>query len=94
MKYYVYILASEDNKKLYVGITSDLVRRTFEHKQKFVNGYSEFYDITKLVYYEQTTDVMSAIEREKQIKKYRRQKKNNLINNFNPTWEDLYQKII
>ena len=94
MKYYVYILASEDNKKLYVGITSDLVRRTFEHKQKFVNGYSEFYDITKLVYYEQTTDVMPAIEREKQIKKYRRQKKNNLINNFNPTWEDLYQKII
>lgn len=94
MNYYVYILASEDNKKLYVGITSDLVRRTFEHKQKFVSGYSEFYDITKLVYYEQTTDVMFAIEREKQIKKYRRQKKNNLINNFNPTWEDLYPKII
>ena len=94
MNYYVYILASENNEKLYVGITNDLVRRTFEHKEKFVNGYSEFYNITKLVYYEETTDVMSAIEREKQIKKYRRQKKNNLINKLNPSWEDLFDKII
>ena len=94
MNYYVYILASENNEKLYVGITNDLVRRTFEHKEKFVNGYSEFYNITKLVCYEETTDVMSAIEREKQIKKYRRQKKDNLIYKFNPSWEDLFDKII
>ena len=94
MNYYVYILATEDNKKLYVGITRDLIRRTFEHKEKFVNGYSEFYNINKLVYYEETTDIMVALEREKQIKKYRRQKKNNLINKFNPNWEDLYNKII
>ena len=94
MNYYVYILATEDNKKLYVGITRDLIRRTFEHKEKFVNGYSEFYNINKLVYYEETTDTMVAMEREKQIKKYRRQKKNNLINKFNPNWEDLYNKII
>ena len=94
MNYYVYILSSEDNKKLYVGVTRDLIKRTYEHKNKFVAGYAEKYNISKLVYFECTSDIYSAISREKQIKSYRRQKKENLINKQNEQWKDLYFDII
>ena len=94
MNYYVYILSSEDNKKLYVGVTKNLIKRTYEHKMKFVQGYAEKYNINKLIYYEIVSDVYSAITREKQIKSYRRQKKDNLINKINPNWKDLYKEII
>ena len=94
MNYYIYILSSEDNKKLYVGVTKNLIKRTYEHKMKFVQGYAEKYNINKLIYYEIVSDVYSAITREKQIKSYRRQKKDNLINKINPNWKDLYKEII
>jgi len=77
------------SKTLYIGITSDLYRRVFEHKQKFVNGFTKKYNINKLVYYEITNDVSAAIAREKQIKRWRREKKIKLIEGFNPEWRDL-----
>ena len=93
-EYYVYILANKDNSVLYVGVTNNLVRRVYEHRNKMVKGFTEKYNVNKLVYYENTNDVLSAIAREKQIKNYRREKKEELINAFNTEWIDLYEKII
>jgi len=87
-QYYVYIMTNK-SKTLYIGITSDLYRRVFEHKQKFVNGFTKKYNINKLVYYEITNDVNAAIAREKQIKIWRREKKIKLIEDFNLEWRDL-----
>ncbi len=81
------------SKTLYIGITSDLYRRLFEHKQKFVNGFTKKYNINKLVYYEITNDVNAAIAREKQIKRWRREKKIKLIEGFNPEWRDLSMEL-
>ena len=81
------------SKTLYIGITSDLYRRVFEHKQKFVNGFTKKYNINKLVYYEITNDVNAAIVREKQIKRWRREKKIKLIEGFNPEWRDLSMEL-
>ena len=92
--YYVYILSSVNNKVVYVGVTNDLVRRIYEHKEKLVDGFTKKYNVSKLVYFEQTTDVNSAIKREKQLKSFTRVKKNNLINSKNPNWEDLYPSIL
>ena len=86
--YFVYILASK-SRRLYVGVTSDLERRLHEHKSKLVDGFTKQYNIDRLVHFEQTTDVLSAITREKQIKKWNRRKKISLIEAANPTWEDL-----
>ena len=95
MNYYVYILASDTNVTLYTGVTRDLVRRVYEHKHHAdPKSFTAQYRVTKLVYYEQTTDVEAAIAREKQIKGYRRAKKNALVNQMNPKWEDLYPTII
>lgn len=94
MNYYVYILTNKSNERLYVGVTSDLVKRTYGHKQKFVDGFAEKYNITKLVYFETTSNIDSAIAREKQIKKYRADKKKYLITKNNPEWKDLYFDII
>ena len=89
--YFVYILANSTNKVLYVGVTNDLERRTFEHNLKIDKlGFAEKYNCNKLVYFEQTTDVESAIEREKQIKGWTRYKKNKLIESLNPEWKDLF----
>jgi len=90
--YYVYIVASL-NRTLYIGVTSDLLRRIHEHKTKQVQGFTAKYDVSILVYYEQTNDVRAAIEREKQLKGWRRSKKLELINSFNPEWKDLYLEL-
>lgn len=74
---------------LYVGVTNDLERRIYEHKNKLVDGFTKKYNINKLVYYENTSDVKAAIAREKQMKGWSRQKKNDLIFGFNPEWKDL-----
>ena len=88
-QYYVYILTNKSNEVLYIGITNDLERRTFEHKNKIVESFTKKYNLTKLIYYEITTDVESAIMREKQLKNWHRDWKINLINQFNPEWKDL-----
>jgi len=74
---------------MYVGMTNNLIRRIYEHKNKMVKGFTEKYNVNKLVYFEETQDVMAAIAREKEIKKWRREKKNQLVNRMNPTWKEL-----
>ena len=88
-RYYVYIMTNRRNTVLYTGVTSDLVRRVEEHKSKAVAGFTQRYNITKLVYYEEYADAVSAIAREKQIKAGSRQKKIDLVNGTNASWQDL-----
>ena len=88
--YYVYILASKKNGTLYIGVTNDLVRRVYEHKQGLVEGFTKKYNVKQLVFFEETNDVESAITREKQMKKWNRQWKIELIEKNNPEWKDLY----
>ncbi len=87
-EYYVYIL-SNPYRTLYIGVTNNLKRRIYEHKHKIVEGFTQKYDITRLVYFEQTTDIRSAIHREKQLKGWLRAKKITLIESVNPNWQDL-----
>jgi len=87
--YYVYLLTNWNNKVMYVGMTNNLERRLYEHKNKLVNGFTKKYNINKLVYFEETSDVYEALSREKEIKKWRREKKDNLVLSTNPEWEDL-----
>ena len=87
--YFVYILTNKTNKVLYTGVTNNLERRLYEHKNHLVDGFSSKYNTTKLVYYEVSESVQSAIAREKQIKAYRRDKKIALINESNSEWKDL-----
>jgi putative endonuclease len=87
--YYVYLITNWNNKVMYVGVTNNLERRIYEHKNKMVKGFTEKYNVSKLVYFEETQDIIAAIAREKEIKKWRRQKKNQLVMNNNPTWKDL-----
>ena len=95
MKYsYVYILSDANNKILYTGFTSDLLKRVWEHKNHVVEGFTKRYHVTKLVYYEEGEDIYSAISREKQIKGKLRKKKIALIENVNPDWRDLYLDLI
>ena len=82
--YYVYILTNKNDNVLYIGVTNNLKRRVYEHKNKLVVGFTDKYNLNKLIYYEWTNDVNSATEREKQIKKWRREKKDNLIKTTNP----------
>ncbi len=89
MHYYVYILASRNNSTIYVGVTNNLERRIYEHKNELFEGFTKRYHIHKLVYFEETTDVNSAIAREKQIKSWSRARKNALIEQLNPQWEEL-----
>ena len=89
VRYYVYLLTNWNNKVMYVGVTNDLERRLYEHKNKLIKGFTQKYNVNKLIYYEETYDVNEAITREKKIKKWRREKKNNLVNGMNPTWKDL-----
>lgn len=88
--YYVYVLANWDGSVMYIGVTNNLERRIFEHKNKLIPGFSTKYNIDKLVYYEETSDVQAAIAREKQLKNWRREKKNALVASLNPEWKDLY----
>ena len=92
--YYVYILTNFKNTVFYVGITNDLIRRTYEHKNKLVKGFTEKYNVNKLVYFEEFTDPRDAIEREKQIKGGSREDKINLIIRDNSEFRDLYKEII
>ena len=92
--FYVYILASEKNGTLYIGITSNLIKRIYEHKNNIVKGFTEKYKVHKLVYYEECSDIYEAIQREKQVKRWYRKWKIELIENFNPEWEDLYYKLL
>jgi putative endonuclease len=87
--YYVYILTNINNKVMYIGVTNNLTRRVFEHKSKIIPGFTAKYNVYKLVYFEYTTDIKAAIRREKMIKGWRREKKNALVSNFNPDWNDL-----
>ena len=92
--YYVYILASKRNGTLYIGITSNLIRRIYEHKEKIFKGFTLKYDVNKLVYYEQYQDVTIAIKREKRLKEWKRKWKLHLIEKNNPYWKDLYYEIL
>ena len=87
--YYVYILTRARNSVFYVGVTNNLVRRVHEHKMGLVEGFTQKYNIKKLVYYEQYEDIQLAIQREKSIKKWKRQYKINAIESMNPDWKDL-----
>ena len=89
--YFVYILAS-NSRKLYVGVTNDLQRRVFEHKNRITGGFTSKYNINTLVYFEQTPDIEAAIRREKQLKGWSRSKKIALIEDRNPYWDDLSEK--
>ena len=89
----VYILASKRNGTLYTGVTSDLIKRVYEHKNNLVEGFTKKYDVHRLVYFEPCEDMVSAIAREKQIKKWNRQWKLRLIEEQNPEWRDLYEGL-
>ena len=90
-QYYVYIMTNS-SRTLYTGVTDDLVRRAYEHRNKLIEGFTQKYNITRLVYYEITSDVRGAIQREKQIKGWLRKKKIALIEAANPEWKDLSER--
>jgi len=92
--YYVYILASKRNGTLYIGVTDDLIRRVYEHKNDLIAGFTSKYRVHKLVYYEQVDDIQSAIQREKRLKKWNRRWKLELIEKINPDWRDLYDELL
>ena len=95
MEYYVYILTNKMNTAIYTGVTRDLVRRVYEHKHHMdSSSYTAKYGVTKLVYFESTSDVNAAIEREKQIKSWNRKRKNKLVESKNPLWVELYDSIL
>jgi len=86
-------MTNKNHTVLYIGVTNNLKRRVYEHKEKLINGFTTKYNINKLVYYEVYEDISNAISREKQIKSGSRQKKINLINNINKAWKDLYEEL-
>ena len=95
MYYYVYILTNKHNTVLYTGVTNDLVRRVYEHKNHLdKKSFTSRYNVEKLVFYEQTNNVESAIQREKQIKSWNRNRKIKLLEEMNPQWEDLYESLL
>ena len=95
MKYYVYILTNKHHTVLYTGVTNDLIRRVYEHKNHLDKGsFTAKYKVTKLVYFEDTSDVRAALEREKQIKSWSRDRKTDLIFQMNPHWVDLYDRLL
>ena len=87
--YYVYILSNTTNSTLYIGVTNDLKRRIYEHKNKLVEGFTDKYNVNKLVYFEKTSDIEAAIQREKNLKKWKREWKLELIKKSNPLMKDL-----
>ena len=95
MNYYIYILTNEHRNVIYTGVTNDLVRRIYEHRQHMdKNSFTARYNVTRLVYYEDASDPVTAIEREKQIKSWNRKRKNRLVESRNPDWMDLYEEIL
>ncbi|PWH84796.1 GIY-YIG nuclease family protein [Brumimicrobium oceani] len=91
--YFVYILTNKSNKTIYIGVTNNIVRRVFEHKNKLNKGFTEKYNINKLVYYETFQYIKEAIKREKQLNRFPRSKKEDLINEINPEWNELKPPI-
>ncbi len=91
---YVYIMTNSHNTTLYTGVTSDLVGRVYQHRNKLIKGFTKKYNTDKLVYYEQSEDISTAIEREKQIKSGSRAKKIELIESMNKEWKDLYSDLL
>ena len=90
---YVYLLANANGNVLYTGVTNDLIRRVYEHKNKMVQGFTQKYNVDRLVYFEVCPDIMAAIAREKQIKGWSRKKKDELVNALNLEWADLYPSL-
>ena len=93
-KGYVYILFNKTNTVSYIGVTSDIVRRIYEHKNHLIEGFTEKYNVTKLVYVEVTSSIIDAIKREKQLKKWSRESKEKLVKSLNPELKDIYEDII
>lgn len=91
---YVYIMSNKPNGTIYIGVTNDLIRRVYEHKNKEIKGFTSQYNLDRLVYYEIYENEIAAIQREKNLKHYIRKWKIDIINKFNPEWKDLYQEII
>lgn len=95
MHYYVYILTNKNGTVLYTGVTKDLMRRVYEHRTHAdPNSFTAKYRVTKLIYYEETSDIYAALSREKQIKSWKRDRKTSLIMEMNPHWLDLYPKLL
>ena len=95
MQYYVYMLTNEKGNVIYTGVTNDLIKRIYEHKNHLDKGsFTARYNVEKLVYYEVTSNPEAAIEREKQIKSWNRKRKNKLVETKNPGWDDLYESIL
>ena len=92
--YYVYIMASKRNGTLYIGVTNDLIRRVYEHKNNLIEGFTNKYRVHKLVYWEQSENIESALQREKQLKIWKRQWKLALIEEHNANWQDLYEQLL
>jgi putative endonuclease len=88
--YYIYILTNKNKTVLYIGVTNDLTRRVYEHKNKLLKGFTNKYNIDLLIYFEIFNDIKEAIQREKRLKEWKREWKENLINSFNPEWKDLF----
>ena len=93
-QYFVYILASKKNGTLYIGVTNNLLKRIYEHKNNLVEGFTKKYNLHKLVYYEDTNSIESALRREKQLKKWKRAWKIELIEKHNLYWKDLYDDLV
>jgi len=93
-QYFVYILASKRNGTLYIGVTSDLIKRVYEHRNRLIPSFTSKYDVGTLVYFEEFNDIESAIHREKQLKKWNRKWKLDLIEKVNPVWKDLYEGLL
>ena len=91
---FVYILTNDRNTTLYIGVTSNLVQRVYQHKNKLIEGFSAKYNLHKLIYFEQFDDMYNAILREKRLKKWDREWKNQLIDQRNPSWIDLYPSLL
>ncbi len=91
--YYVYILASRENGTLYIGVTNNLIKRVWQHKEGVADSFTKKYGVDKLVFYEHHTDINGAIAREKAMKKWNRKWKLRRINEFNPEWNDLYDSL-
>ena len=92
--YYVYIMASSNNRTLYIGMTNNLIRRVYEHRNGLIDGFTKKYNCHKLVWFQETNSIESAITKEKQMKNWIRQYKENVINEMNPDWKDLYDEIL
>ena len=91
--YYVYIMTNQNNKVLYIGVTNNLQRRVYEHKNGLLEGFTKKFNCKKLIWYKQTGDINSAIQEEKRMKKWKREFKENVINEMNPKWNDLYEGL-